>query len=589
MLRALIPTPKKITLGKGNTNVKNYRIVLSASCDYRIFKAAQTLASELSAETRTEIIVTKVLGEPALDGCVNLIAGDGEGEGYTLTANGKSVTLRGDSLAGTFYAIQTMRQLAKDTMGVIPNVEIEDAPDMESRGFYQDISRGRVPTVESTKKMIDMLAYYKENAFQLYIEHTFLFDEYIGIARPDNALSAAEIMELDQYCYDHFIDFVPSLSTFGHLYRLLDSPKWREYCELETYEPSPNKWQDAMIHHTIDPSNPESINIIGSMIDQYVALFRSKYFNICCDETFDLGKGRNAGKDSGALYLEFTRKIIDHVTSRGKTVMMWGDIILHHPEIMNSFPKDVVMLNWCYDANPVLENTVKFRDAGYRQILCPGTSCWNQMSEVANYAEQNIIKMIRSGHENGAMGSLNTAWGDYGHTAALNTTLFGIVLGAALSWNKDENVPSKEFDDRVSYLVYGDSTGKAVTYLRELGDCCQVFNWAVLCVQYFGGTTWMQCSTNPKDMVACANKALKLADKFRSLPVQNDIIRDLTIACEGQYLMCLFSARYHGIKKYAPEGFTEDWCKRYAASWRRDNKESELNRVLEVFLGMNKK
>lgn len=589
MLRTLIPTPKNLTVGKGTTNVKNYRIVLSASCDYRIFKAAQTLASELSAETRTEITVTKVLGEPALDGCINLIAGDGEGEGYTLTANGKSVTLRGDSLAGTFYAIQTMRQLAKDTMGVIPNVEIEDAPDMESRGFYQDISRGRVPTVESTKKMIDMLSYYKENAFQLYIEHTFLFDEYIGIARPDNALSAAEIMELDQYCYDHFIDFVPSLSTFGHLYRLLDSPKWREYCELETYEPSPNKWQDAMIHHTIDPSNPESINIIGSMIDQYVALFRSKYFNICCDETFDLGKGRNAGKDSGALYLEFTRKIIDHVTSRGKTVMMWGDIILHHPEIMNSFPKDVVMLNWCYDANPVLENTVKFREAGYRQILCPGTSCWNQMSEVANYAEQNIIKMIRSGHENGAMGSLNTAWGDYGHTAALNTTLFGIVLGAALSWNKDENVPSKEFDDRVSYLVYGDSTGKAVTYLRELGDCCQVFNWAVLCVQYFGGTTWMQCSTNPKDMVACANKALKLADKFRSLPVQNDIIRDLTIACEGQYLMCLFSARYHGIKKYAPEGFTEDWCKRYAASWRRDNKESELNRVLEVFLGMNKK
>ena len=146
-----------------------------------------------------------------------------------------------------------------------------------------------------------------------------------------------------------------------------------------------------------------------------------------------------------------------------------------------------------------------------------------------------------------------------------------------------------DFDKRASYLVYGDSTGKAVSYLRELGDCCQVFNWAVLCVQYFGGTTWMQCSTNPKDMVACANKALKLADKFRSLPVQNDIIRDLIIACEGQYLMCLFSARYHGIKKSAPEGFTEDWCKRYAASWRRDNKESELNRVLEVFLGMNKK
>ena len=38
----------------------------------------QKLAAELSAETRTEIAVTKVLGEPALDGCINLIAEEGE-------------------------------------------------------------------------------------------------------------------------------------------------------------------------------------------------------------------------------------------------------------------------------------------------------------------------------------------------------------------------------------------------------------------------------------------------------------------------------------------------------------------------------
>ena len=81
MLNMLIPAPKALTLGKGSTNLKNYKIALSYSCDYRIFKAAQKLAEELSAETRTEIAVTKVLGEPALDGCINLIAEEGEGEG----------------------------------------------------------------------------------------------------------------------------------------------------------------------------------------------------------------------------------------------------------------------------------------------------------------------------------------------------------------------------------------------------------------------------------------------------------------------------------------------------------------------------
>ena len=68
--------------------------------------------------------------------------------------------------------------------------------------------------------------------------------------------------------------------------------------------------------------------------------------------------------------------------------------------------------------------------------------------------------------------------------------------------------------------------------------------------------------------------------------MQNEIIEDLTIAAEGEYLMCMSAARYHGGKKQTPAGFTEDWCKRYAASWRRDNKESELYRILDVFLNM---
>lgn len=583
MIQHLIPTPKQLSLTGGKLSLLNFKVVLSASCDFRIFKAAQKLAKELSDETRTSCVVTKVLGIPALNDCVNLIAGDGEGEGYHLCINKTSVTVRGDSLAGLFYGIQTLRQIIRGTLGTVPCVEIEDAPDMQYRGFYQDISRGRVPTVEASKRLIDMLAYYKQNSFQMYIEHAFLFDEYLDIARADNTITAAEILELDEYCYENFIDFVPSLSTFGHLYRLLDSPKWREYCELETYQPDPVPWHDAMVHHTIDPSNPESFQLIAGMIDQYAALFRSRYFNICCDETFDLGKGRNAGKNTGALYLEFTRKLIDHVQSLGKTVMMWGDIVLRHPEILDSFPKDVIMLNWSYVSNPDEQNAARFREAGHRQLLCPGTSCWNQMSEIVPYAEKNIIAMIRAGHENQAMGSLNTAWGDYGHTASINTTLYGMVLSAAYSWNKNEQVPSKEFDLRVSDLVYSDPTGKAVELLRELGTLGQMMSWAVFCHKYYGSRTWMTGVEDPVKLVQGASRARKVADGFRKLPVQNAIIEDLILAAEGVYLLNLSAARYLGGKKKTPEGFTDSWCQRYAAAWRRDNKESELHKILEIF------
>ena len=52
-----------------------------------------------------------------------------------------------------------------------------------------------------------------------------------------------------------------------------------------------------MGHHTIDVSNEESIALVGSLIEQYVPLFRSEKFNICCDETFDLCGVINAVKD----------------------------------------------------------------------------------------------------------------------------------------------------------------------------------------------------------------------------------------------------------------------------------------------------
>ncbi|MBO4366896.1 MAG: beta-N-acetylhexosaminidase [Clostridia bacterium] len=583
MLNHLIPTPRRVTREPGTCALNAYtRIVLGASCDNRLFKAAAVLAADLETEIRSKPAVLRILGTPALDGCINIVSDGGEGEAYTLTVCRGSVTVHGKSDAGAFYGIQTLRQLVKESGGVLPCVTIEDQPDMAHRGFYQDISRGRVPTVEATKKLIDMLSYYKENSLQFYIEHTYPFDEYAGIAKAVNCVTAEDIVELDDYCYDHFIDFVPSLSTFGHLYRLLEDPRWHEYCELDTYEPFANPWHNAMAHHTIDSSNPGSIGIIKSMIDQYVPLFRSAYFNICCDETFDLGKGRNTGKDSGKLYLEFTGKIIEHVKSLGKTVMMWGDIVLNHPDVLENLPKDVIMLNWSYAPEPNTQNAVRFRKAGYRQILCPGTSCWNNWSEHIGVAERNIVAMIKSGHDNGALGSLNTAWGDYGHTASINTTLYGIVLAAAYSWNKHEKVMCEAFDRRVSAMVYGDPSGRAVTLLRTLGDTYGVMNWGQFANQHFRCKTWMTPTTDVPKLYDAARKALRVAEQFRRLPVKNEIIDDLILAAEGQYLICMSSARISGGRRKTPAGFTDDWCTRYAESWRKNAKESELYKILDV-------
>ena len=67
----------------------------------------------------------------------------------------------------------TFSQLIANCPGEVPCLEIEDWPDFKVRGFYYDITRGKVPTLETLKNLVDTLAFYKINQFQLYIEHTF--------------------------------------------------------------------------------------------------------------------------------------------------------------------------------------------------------------------------------------------------------------------------------------------------------------------------------------------------------------------------------------------------------------------------------
>ena len=83
--------------------------------------------------------------------------------------------------AGAFYAIQSLRQLVKENGALLPRFEIDDEPEFAYRGLYQDISRGRVPTLEKLKSIADVISYFKINSLQLYVEDAFAFREFDGI------------------------------------------------------------------------------------------------------------------------------------------------------------------------------------------------------------------------------------------------------------------------------------------------------------------------------------------------------------------------------------------------------------------------
>jgi len=577
----LIPQPETMRVFDQKLDLRGMQIVMDTDCDSRIFKACKTLSGELASLTGGASKITKTEDPVSYQRRIAICAGsDTDAESYTLAADENGVVIRSPSLAGAFYGIQTLRQLARLGGGSIPFCEIYDQPDLKLRGYYLDVSRGRVPTVEGVKKIIDLLALYKVNMLQVYIEHAFDFREYRCFLDPDGYLTAEEILELDDYCYDHFIDFVPSLSTFGHLYRLLSCKRYAHLCELVDYQPDPNPWVNRMLHHTIDASNPESFELIRSLIDQFIPLFRSRYFNICCDETFDLCRGRNAGKDKAKLYLEFVNKLIGHVSSRGKTAMMWGDIVLHHPEIIPSLPKDIVMLCWDYRDTPNVGAIEKFAESGVRQMVCPGCSSWNHFSEAMAYARKNIVAMADGGKKHGALGILNTSWGDYGHVCSANCSLYGLVLGAAVGWRVGTDVFKDAYNKTVSALVYDDPSGRTVELIERLGETELVMNWGVFVQWHYG---WHSYHGKPLDggekdvsrFLENAKVCLDLSKQFDALGA-NEIDRDLSLAAEADYYLGMGFARMLGAKIEVSESAFLDWCERYAASWLRDNKVSDL-------------
>jgi len=511
---------------------------------------------------------------------VDILLEGTEGEGYGLEVCPDAVIVRAQGPAGAFYAIQTLRQLF--AQGRVPCLRIQDSPDFAYRGFYHDVTRGKIPTVESLKKLVDQMAYYKLNSLQLYVEHTFEFAEYKDLHGTLGCLTAEELRQVDDYCRDNFIDFIPSLSTFGHLYELLEQPQYRHLRVRKDFAASPNVWMSRMRHHTIDPLEPESIALIQSLIDQYAPCFSSAYFNICCDETFDLSVYEQKGLDAGRIYVDFVKQIIDHVSQKGKRVMLWADILLKHPEVIGQLPEDVYFLNWNYRRQPPEEKVLQLAGMGRKQIVCPGTSTWNRLCEGVDIARENICRMAEYGYRHGAVGVLNTNWGDWGNPCSLELAMYGMVLGAEKSWSVATQ-PDETFHRNVNMLLYGHEGGvQLLTRLSRLQD--QV-SWTALWRNYY--RLRFGCADEPwkvieSTLVQVQREYLDLVRELQTPWAADAYRQEMRLAAEGICLMAELSEQMEG-RPVSRLTDTADWLARYSGKWLENNKPSELFRIREAF------
>ena len=473
MTIALIPEPKRVSTEKGRfTLPSKASIGITDQGLYDLAVAAGTLF-------RSAQIHVSIAGCP--DTIILRIDASLKADGYQLRITKQGIDIAGGDTAGVFYGLQTLKQISRQCRGTLPAMTITDWPDFEDRGVYYDVCRGRVPTLEQLRRLADVLAHYKINQLQLYIEHTFAFRGHPKIGRGASPLTAEDILELDAYCRERHIELLPSLASFGHLSTVLKSPEYHALAEdlgvgeFVAPEDEMPEWFRGRKGWALSPANPKIYDFLDSLFSEFLPVFSSKRFNICCDETFDLGLGQSyemcRKKGKGVVYLDHIKKVRKLSHKYGKQVMFWGDIIRHYPELISEIPNDVTVLDWAYDARSDFDRIKDFKAVGLPFYACPGTSSWVSLFPRMPEAMANIAGFAAAGHKHGAQGLLNADWGDRGHFNFMEFSYHGYLFGAEQGWNT--RADRTTFTYRFTQCFLGEGSKRLSRAVAGLGDVAQ--------------------------------------------------------------------------------------------------------------------
>lgn len=371
-------------------------------------------------------------------------------QSYYLTIGEGRIVVRGADRAGVFYGVCTLRQLLRQFNNALPAGVVYDWPDFPARGVMLDISRDRVPTLRTLYDLVDRLASWKINQVQLYMEHTFAYQDHSAVWAQASAYTGQEILELDAYCRQRHITLLPNQNSLGHMERWLKHPRYQHLAECPDgfYMAA---WDRAMPPTSLNAADPASVAFMAALYDELLPHFTCGAFNVGCDEPWELGQCRSqpvaAEIGTGRLYLNYLLQLHQQVTAHGKHMMFWDDIIVNHPELVPELPRDITVMVWGYEADhPFAERCALFRGSGLRFYVCGGTSSWNSIAGRTTNALGNLRNAAENGLRHGASGYLITDWGDNGHWQQPPASYPGFAYGAALAWaqrpNTDLDLPA---------------------------------------------------------------------------------------------------------------------------------------------------
>lgn len=318
-------------------------------------------------------------------------------EAYKLTVD-KSIEISSTTSAGIFYGIQSLIQLIGTQKKQIElySVLITDAPRFKWRGMHLDCSRHFFP-VSFVKKYIDMLALHKMNTFHWHLtddqgwrieikkypllteigskRHETIvdknFEPYIGDNKEyEGFYTQDDIKDIVKYAEERHITIVPEIEMPGHAVAALTAyPQFScNRTPLDVY----TKWG---VSDDVFCVKDSTFHFIYDILNEVMDLFPSKYIHIGGDEVpktrWKVCKNcqsvikQNQLKDEHELQSFFIKKIDSFVTSKGRNIIGWDEIL------EGGLAPNAAVMSWRGE-----EGGIEAAKQKHNVVMTPGSHCY---------------------------------------------------------------------------------------------------------------------------------------------------------------------------------------------------------------------
>ncbi|KAI0823995.1 N-acetylhexosaminidase [Trametes gibbosa] len=292
-----------------------------------------------------------------------------DGSGASITAN---------STLGLFRGLTTFSQLwyehANTVYTVSAPVTIEDRPAYPYRGLMLDTARNFFP-VSDIKRTLDAMSWVKINQFHWHIVDSQSFPLVVpgftdlsakGAYSSSQTYSLSDVRDIVSYAGARGIDVMVEIDTPGHTAIISqahpDFVACAEASPWATYANEPPAGQLRFVDATVT-------KYIADLFTEVAKMFPSTLFSTGGDELntncYDIDGPTQAALNASGSTLEqaldvFTQKTHDALKAKGKTPVVWEEMVLVHNVTLS---KDTPVLVWISS-----DNVKAVAEAGHKLI-----------------------------------------------------------------------------------------------------------------------------------------------------------------------------------------------------------------------------